>query len=47
VRRLHPEALKTKEETMNSMMLDLIWTTAASASLAVLLIAGIAVLHRG
>jgi hypothetical protein len=32
---------------MNSMMLDLIWTTAASVSLGVLLVAGVSVLHRG
>ena len=31
---------------MNSLMLDLIWTSAASASLAVLFVAGVTVLNR-
>lgn len=48
MRGLNHEASETnKEITMNSMMLDLMWTTAGSVSLAVLLVAGVTVLNRG
>jgi hypothetical protein len=32
---------------MNALLLDLIWTSVASLSLGVLLVAGVTVLHRG